>query len=392
MAEYIIRGGKPLYGEIAAQGSKNSAVAILMACITVRGVVILRRIPYVTDVLDCIQILRSLGARVEWLNDGGLLIDCTDLEYCMLSSDITRRIRASTYLMGSCLSRFGRCRLLEHGGCALGKRPIDIHLDVLRKIGMRENGDMLSLASPYGEAEFSRVTVGGTVNALLATVCGDGECIFTNCAKEPHVCDIVRFLNSCGANITGCGEDRLVVKGVKELIGCEFSLSGDMIEAGTYILAGAVTGGSVTVRGIIPDELASLGVVLSKMGFKIECLNDRVSVSGYGSYGVSVETGEYPFFPTDLHPQLVALMGSFYEEYSLRERVFGADRFAYLNELVKFGGRFEVIGDTVSIFGGKYSPSNVVATDLRGGAAMVIAALCANGESRVGKAEFIERG
>ena len=391
MAEFVIRGRKPLCGEIVVQGSKNSAVAILMACIVVKGRIVLWRVPFITDVINCIEILRGLGGKVEWSADGALRVDCRELEYKIPSRELTEKMRASTYLMGACLSRFGRCDALAFGGCSLGARPVDIHLEVLRKIGVESDSGALFLEDPCGVAEFSRVTVGGTVNAILAAVCGTGECVFKNCAKEPHVLDLIEFLRGCGAEIEGFGESEIRVKGVAELHGCEFVLSGDMIEAGTYLICGVATGGGVTVRGVSPFEMVALNQTFLEMGYRVECGVDSVSVTGVGHGGNVVATGEYPKFPTDLHPQIVALMGMIGGDI-LVENVFGSDRFSYVNELVKFGLKCHLEGSRVKVDGCGYRSAKVDATDLRGGAALVIAALCAEGESVVGRVEYIERG
>lgn len=394
MAEYIIRGGKPLYGTVRAQGSKNSAVAVLMACIAVKGEVVLRRVPYITDVVNCIEIIRYLGGTVRWLPNGSLSVDCSSLAYREIPLCFTGRIRASTYLMGACLNRFGVCPSLQAGGCSLGSRPVDLHIDALKALGAEfsTDGGLRMLRSPKGEYEFPLRTVGGTVNAIVASVCGKDTCILKNCAKEPHVCDLVRFLNACGADIKGEGTGRLRIRGVKELTGCGFTLSGDMIEAGTYLLAGAATGGRVTVTEVSSCELDTLCGTLCDMGMTVDKTDSSVSVRGGISKGGEVETGAYPLFPTDLHPQTVAFMGSVPFVSVLTESVFGADRFSYLSELGKQGLEYYSKGETVRIYGGRYRCARVNATDLRGGAANVIAALCAEGESIIGRAEYIERG
>ena len=394
MSKYIIRGGNPLVGTVEAQGSKNSAVAVLLACIAVKGKVVLHRVPYITDVLDCIEILRYLGGSVGWADDGALSVDCSEVECRSIPDSITGRIRASTYIMGAFINRFGWCPMLKSGGCSLGDRPIDLHIDALAALGAREcsDGGLKRYGSFNGRYDFSKITVGGTINTVVSAACGDGVCTLKNCAKEPHVCDIVRFLNTCGADIDGEGSDCLSIRGVSELHGCEFTLSGDMIEAGTYLIAGAATGGAVTVNGVSSRELESLCTVLSEMGLTVDVDDSSVSISGKIVRGVRVETGAYPLFPTDLHPQTVALMGNVPYESALCERVFGADRFRYLRELENQGLRYGIEGDTVTVFGGGYRAAEVGATDLRGGAANVIAALCADGVSTVGNAEYIERG
>jgi UDP-N-acetylglucosamine 1-carboxyvinyltransferase len=394
MSRYIIRGGKPLIGTVEAQGSKNSAVAILLACIAVRGRVVLRRVPYITDVLDCIEILRCLGGVVEWLPDRSLCVDCTEIEYKLIPADITGRIRASTYIMGAFINRFGRCPQLKSGGCSLGERPVDLHVDSLIALGatVSSDGGLNTGGALNGTYEFPKITVGGTVNSVIASACGCGRCVLKNCAKEPHVLDLIGFLNACGADIHSAESGVVTVCGVKALHGCEFTLSGDMIEAGTYLIAGAATGGTVTVNGICPDELESLCAVLNRMGIGVTFGEASVGVSGRIERGITVETGAYPLFPTDLHPQIVALMGSGPYGSSLRECVFGSDRFRYLSELGKQGLDYRVEGNLVTVRGRGYKASRVSATDLRGGAANVIAALCADGESIVGRAEFVERG
>ena len=394
MSEYVIKGGIPLCGTVEVQGSKNSAVAILMACIVVKGKVTLRRVPYISDVVRCIEILRYLGAVVEWHPDRTLSVDCSELEYVSISESLVGSIRASTYLMGACLNRFGRCHFLQGGGCSLGRRPVDLHVGALGAIGaeLMMDGAMYMRNSPNGSFRFPAVTVGGTINAVVAAACGNGRCLFENCAREPHVCDVVRFLNSCGADIRGMGSSVLEVRGVDSLKGCDFVLSGDMIEGGTYLLAGVATRGVVTVKSVNPRELGALCGVLDEAGVDVWIDGEAIGVSGEVKRGLRVETGEYPLFPTDLHPQTVALMGSVPYNSVLCERVFGCDRFGYLEQLGKQGLDYVIEGDRVSVFGGGYTSASVCATDLRGGAANVIAALCADGESTVRRAEFIERG
>ena len=394
MSKYIIRGGNPLVGTVEAQGSKNSAVAILLACIAVKDRVILRRVPYITDVLDCIEILRCLGGIVEWLDAGILSVDCTGIECGTVPEGIAGRIRASTYIMGAFINRFGWCPMLKSGGCSLGDRPVDLHVEAFVALGGRvcSDGGLKRYGSFNGRYDFSKITVGGTINTVIAAACGSGACMLKKCAKEPHVCDVIRFLNSCGADIVGEGSDCLSIRGVGDLHGCEFTISGDMIEAGTYLIAGAATRGAVTVDGICPRELESLCAVLSEMGLTVAVEDSSIRVFGEIVRGSRVETGAYPLFPTDLHPQIVALMGSTLYESALRERVFGADRFRYICELEKQGLRYGIEGDTVTVFGGGYRAAEVGATDLRGGAANVIAALCADGVSAVGNVEYIERG
>lgn len=394
MSSYVIRGGKPLFGAVEIQGSKNSAVAIILACIAVEGEVVLHRVPCITDVLDCIEIVRYVGGRVEWLSGSSLYINCVEVEYKEVPARITERIRASTYLMGAFLGRFGRCPLMKSGGCSLGERPIDLHMDVLGAIGARHGvtGELCLNRVSDAKYSFPRVTVGGTVNAIVAAACGCGECVLKKCAKEPHVCDVVRFLNECGADIEGVGSDCLVVRGVGKLRGCEFTLSGDMIEAGTYLLAGVATGGAVTVNGVCTQELSALCNALEYMGLYVEKNDLSIAVSGLAMRSASVETGEYPLFPTDLHPQMVAFMGCAPGCGFLRENVFGGDRFKYLTELGKQGLVYSVEGNGVTVRESEYVGAKAYATDLRGGAANVIAALRAEGESVIGNAEFVERG
>lgn len=394
MSAYVIRGGRPLFGVVEAQGSKNSAVAVLLACVAVRGEVVLHRVPFITDVTDCIEILRYLGGRVEWISKCSLSVNCSGVEYREVPIELTGRIRASTYLMGACLNRFGRCRLMRGGGCSLGERPVNLHIESLLALGasMGMDGELSTDGALNGRYVFPFVTVGGTVNAVVSTACGSGTCLLENCAREPHVCDVIRFLNACGADIRGVGTSFLTVSGVEKLVGCEYTLSGDMIEAGTYLAMGVATGGAVTVNGVSSYELESFCRTLSEMGVEISVTPDSVAASGVVKRSGRVETGAFPLFPTDLHPQTVAVMGGSFCESVLREKVFGVDRFKYLFQLERQGLKYRVEDDAVWVSGGGYRPAVVCATDLRGGVANVIAALCADGESVVRKAEYIERG
>ena len=394
MAKYVIRGGNPLSGTVEVQGSKNSAVAVLLACIAVRGEVVLRRVPDITDVVDCIGIIRYLGGRVAWLPGRSLSVDCSDIKYRTVPSALTGRMRASTYMMGAFLNRFGRCGMIRAGGCSLGSRPVDLHIGAMKSLGALVDrcGEICVNGGLNGEWVFPQVTVGGTINSVIASSRGEGVCVLKNCAKEPHVGDVVRFLNACGADIEGVDTDCLTVRGVNELCGCEFVLSGDMIEAGTYLLAGAATRGRVTVSGLEASQLDSFCDAIARMGVVVSKTRNSISVSGNALHGTVVETGVFPAFPTDLHPQMVAFMGSVCGESRLRETVFGGDRFAYLEGLGKQGLEYIRNADSVTVYGGGYHATAVRATDLRGGAANLIAALCAEGESNVEMAEYVERG
>ena len=298
--------------------------------------------------------------------------------------------------MGARLARFGRCSIPIAGGCDFGSRPIDIHLKVFEDMGAVCDGRIISFPKgrvSVGEVSFSRVTVGGTVNALIASALGSGKIVFHGCAIEPHVCDLARFLNACGAQIIGVGGGRTEVVGVAELHGCEFELSGDMIEAGTYLIMGAATRGRVRMEGVKAEELSSLSDLLERMGCGVRNGVGFVRVEALGDLNCAfVETGVYPGFPTDLHPQIAALMGTVRGSSGVTEAVYGASRFGYLDELRRFGVRFSVEGASVKIWGGRMTASDVKAPDLRGGAALLTAALCADGESRIRNGHFLERG
>lgn len=401
MRRYFIRGGRPLYGNVEAQGSKNSAVAVIMACIAVKGRVLLRRVPSISDVSDCISLIRCLGAEVERCGDGMLSIDCTELSHNGVPETLTSRLRASSYLMGAELSRFGSCRVPKLGGCALGARPIDLHLYAFSALGARSygEGEDGSIGFPDGvgvggKIVFPRITVGGTVNALLASVCATGETTLSNCAREPHICDLASFLSRCGAKIDGIGTSEMHVCGVEELHGCEFTLSGDMIEAGTYLIAGAASRGIVSVNGIKSVQLAALFEALGEMGAEVTVGRYGAAVNGRGPLrACHVQTEEYPGFPTDLHPPLAVMMSVASGESSMTEGIFSSARFKYLNGLMSMGMSASVEGDTVRIEGGgSLLSAEARATDLRGGAALVIAALCAEGVSVISGVEYIERG
>lgn len=400
MRRYHISGGKPLYGTVEVQGSKNSAVAVIMACIAVKGRVLLRRVPYISDVSDCLSAVRCHGGVAEWCGDGMLSVDCTDVRFVEVPRELTGKLRASAYLMGAQLSRFGICHIPRLGGCALGARPIDLHLYAFSELGARacaQDGHSICFPSGRGRGGhigFPKITVGGTVNALLASVCADGETIISNCAREPHVCDLVRFLSRCGADISGIGTSELRVRGVRELHGCEFTLSGDMIEAGTYLIAGAATRGIVGVYGVESDQLSSLLGVLGEMGAEVTVAYSGAAVNGKGGLrACRVKTEEYPGFPTDLHPPLAVLMGIAEGESVIREGIFSSSRFRYLEGLRAMGLSASVSGEEVRICGGAtLRPADVTATDLRGGAALTAAALCASGESVISGVEYIERG
>lgn len=398
MKSYIISGGRPLFGEINISGSKNSAVAVLMASLAVGDKVTLSGIPDISDVSDCISILKHLGCSVTLSERHTVNIDSSDACLSDIPSEISARMRASSYLMGAMLSRFGSCEGLSMGGCDFGSRPINYHLSALEKLGARYevSSNTLALYAPNGLKgsliEFPRPTVGGTVNAIIAASRASGTTVIKGAAREPHISDLSEFLNACGADIRGFGTDRITVKGVKKLHGASFRIRSDMIEAGTYLSMGLATGGKVRCNNAPVSELDAVINVLRCMGAVTETNGSSLTAYPEKLMRTYVRTAPYPEFPTDLHPQFTVLLSRASGTSVIDESIF-EHRFRYLEPLSRFGIKTEVKDGILLINGGTaLSPAVASCTDLRGGAALVSAALCANGKSRIDDIRYILRG
>ena len=400
MTKYVIRGGHPLHGEVEISGAKNAAVAILPAALLVDGVCRIENVPNISDVTMILGILRDLGAKVRMINPTTVELDCSHVHKQNVPYELARQIRASYYLIGALLGRFGRAEVPPPGGCDLGVRPIDQHLKGFSAMGTRiqvENG-FIHAAAPTGRLHGAQiyldvVSVGATMNILLAAALADGLTIIENAAKEPHIVDLANFLNSMGADIMGAGTDVIKVRGVKKLRGGVYSIIPDQIEAGTYMTAVAAAGGEVRINNIIPKHLDCITAKLVEMGVDVEEQDDAVLVRRDGPISrVNVKTMPYPGFPTDMQPQIAAVLCLAQGTSVLTEGVW-ENRYRYVDEFRRMGAHIQVDGKVAVIEGvEQLTGAPVHACDLRAGAAMVIAGLSAHGVTEVDGIYHIERG
>lgn len=399
MEKIVVNGGKPLCGRVEISGSKNAALPIIYACVLVRGKCILENIPSISDITYSFEILKGIGAKIRMLDRTTYEVDCTDVVSGSGPYELVRKIRGSYYLLGAEFGRFGHARVGLPGGCDFGVRPIDQHIKGFEALGgsVTTEGGYIEITSengPVGANIFFDVsTVGATINVMIAAATAEGVTVIENAAREPHIVDCANFLNTCGAKISGAGSDVIKIKGVSELHGCTYAIIPDMIEAGSFMVAAAATGGSVRIDNVIPKHLDSITAKLEEAGAVIEEFDDAVHVSRSGPLRkTSVKTLPYPGFPTDMHPQMSALLclaeGTSYINESIYE-----NRSRYVEELRRMGARIKVDGRMVIIEGGiPLSAAPVIATDLRGGIAVLIAALTCSGETEISEINLIERG
>ena len=399
MDRYIINGGKPLVGSVEISGMKNAAVAVLFACLLVNDTCTIENVPNIIDVSVALDILAGIGVKVKKVAKNTVELDSTHAVGGMSSYELVRKMRASYYLIGAELGRFGSAYVAYPGGCDFGVRPIDQHIK-----GFEALGATVDVEGGYVEANalgglrggniyFDVTTVGGTLNVILAAARSDGLTVIENAAREPHVVDVANFLNACGARISGAGTDTIKIRGVKQLHGCCYTIIPDMIEAGTYMLAAAATCGNLRIGGVIPKHLESVTAKLIEMGVDVVEEDDSVTVSRRGPLErVNIKTQPYPGFPTDMQPQICVLMCLASGVSYLNESVWD-NRFRYVSELKRMGARIKVNGKTAIIEGGKpLSAAALKACDLRAGAAMIIAGLAAPGTTSIDDVYYIERG
>jgi len=398
--KYVINGGATLRGEVEISGAKNAAVAIIPAALLVDGVCRIENIPQISDADMLLTILSHLGAQVRFLNKTTIEIDCTSVRCVDAPFDLTRKIRASYYLIGAMLGRFGRAKTTMPGGCNFGVRPIEQHIKGMTALGADvdvRNGFVYA-ETPDGKLHGARiyldkVSVGATMNIILAATLAHGRTIIENAAREPHIVDLANFLNSMGADIRGAGTDTVKVNGVEKLHGGSYTIIPDQIEAGTYMVAAAATGGEVLIRNVIPKHLECISAKLRETGTIIQENEDSVFVRGAKHLRrANVKTLPYPGFPTDMQPQMGSLLCLANGTSVITEGIYD-NRFKYVNELRKMGAEIQVDGRVAVIEGGQELSGAVVqACDLRAGAAMVIAGLCAKGTTIVEDVHYIERG
>ena len=387
-------------GEVEISGAKNAAVAIIPAALMVDGVCRIENIPQISDTDMLLTILKELGAKIRFINNSTIEIDCTDVRYQDAPYDLMRKIRASYYLIGAMLGRFGSAKTTMPGGCNFGVRPIDQHIKGMTALGADvdvKNGFVYADARDgrlHGARIYlDKVSVGATMNIMLAAVLAQGRTIIENAAREPHIVDLANFLNSMGADVRGAGTDTIKVNGVDKLHGGSYAIIPDQIEAGTYMVAAAATGGEVLVKNVIPRHLECISAKLRETGTIVQEYEDSVLVKGASTLRrVNIKTLPYPGFPTDMQPPMGALMCMAKGTSVITEGVYD-NRYKYTNELRKMGAEIQVDGRVAVIEGGKrLTGAPVHACDLRAGAAMVIAGMCATGTTVVEDVRFIERG
>ena len=398
MEKYIIRGGNKLQGEVSISGAKNAAVAILPAVILSDEPCIIENVPNISDIDITIKILLSMGAEVTMLNKSTLRIDPRRVHTPCVEYDLAKNMRASYYFLGSLLGKVGKARVSMPGGCDLGARPVDQHLKGFSSLGAEcsvDHGMIHAQADKLVGAHiyFDMVTVGATINVMLAAVKADGLTVIENAAKEPHIVDLANFLNSMGADIMGAGTDVIKIKGVKSLHGTQYSIIPDQIEAGTYMVAAAATNGNVLIKNVIPKHLESITAKLQKIGVRVEEYDDSVRVIGTGRLTkTNVKTLPHPGFPTDMQPQITTLLTLAEGTSIVTESIFD-NRFKYVDQLRRMGADISVDGRVAVIEGtGRLMGAPVRATDLRAGVALVIAGLAAVGTTEVEDIYHVERG
>ena len=381
MDKYIITGGHKLYGEVDISGAKNAAVAIIPAALMVDGVCRIENIPQISDADMLMSIIEAMGAKLKVINKNTVEIDCRNVRNCDAPYDKMRRIRASYYLIGAMLGRFGCAKTTMPGGCNFGVRPIDMHIKGMEAMGANvEIREGFVLANAKGgrlhgaKMYLDKVSVGATINIMIAAAMAEGKTVIENAAREPHIVDVANFLNSMGADVRGAGTDTIKVFGVEKLHGGTYTIIPDQIEAGTYMMAVAATGGEVRINNIIPKHLECISAKLVEMGVEVTEFEDSLLIRREGELRpTNVRTLPYPGFPTDMQPQISTALCMAKGSSVVTESVWN-NRYKYVDELRKMGAKIDVSGDIAMIEGVReLSGAPVAACDLRAGAAMVIA-------------------
>lgn len=399
LEKIIINGGNRLTGEVEISGAKNAVVAIIPATILAEDVCRIENIPNISDVSAMIKILRSLGAEIKMINKKTLEIDTTHVRTNVVGHDLSKLMRASYYFIGALLGRFNHAKVAMPGGCCFGVRPIDQHIKGFEALGskvtMEENAmvDVKAETLLGTSVYFDVVTVGATVNLMLAAVKAKGLTIIENAAKEPHIVDLANFLNSMGADVRGAGTDVIKIRGVDKLHGCEYAIIPDQIEAGTYMVAAAATQGDVLIKNVIPKHLESITAKLLECGVVVEEYDDSIRIySDCRPNHCSVKTMPHPGFPTDMQPQFAVLLSIARGNSMVSESVWD-NRFRYVDQLLRMGAKITVDGKSAFIEGvDPLKGAPVKADDLRAGAAMVIAGLVASGTTEIEEIHHIQRG
>ena len=401
MARYEIHGGNPLNGAVTISGAKNAVVAILPAALLVKGVCRIENVPDISDVRILLDIIEGMGAKVEKPEPGVVIIDSSGPISTSPNEELARKMRASYYLMGALLGRFGRAHVALPGGCNFASRPIDQHIKGFRMLGaeVEETEEYVNMEpGEYGlmgtRINLDMASVGATINLMLAATLIPGLTIIGNAAKEPHIVDLANFLNTMGARISGAGTDTVKIRGVNSLKGGTYAVIPDQIEAGTYMAAVAAAGGNVLVQNVIPKHMECIYSKLQEMGAKVIIYDEAIRVISKGRlHRAVVKTRPYPGFPTDMQAQICVCMALAEGNSRLTESVYETRFFGYCSELQSMGANIEINGKTASVTGvEKLRGAEVEAHDLRAGAALVIAGLSAEGVTTVRNIHFIERG
>ena len=398
MEKYVIKGGVPLVGEVEIGGAKNAALAILAAATMTDETVLIENVPDVRDTNVMIQAMESIGVIVERIDRHTVKINASNIRIQTIDDESIKKIRASYYLIGALLGKYNEAEVALPGGCNIGSRPIDLHIKGFRALGAKveiSHGIIIAKAEKLhsGHIYLDKVSVGATINVMMAAVLAEGRTIIENAAKEPHVVDVANFLNRMGASVRGAGTDVIRIKGVPKLHGTDYAIIPDQIEAGTFMFAAAITKGDVTVKNVIPKHLESISSKLLEIGCEIEESDEAVRVVASKRLGhTHVNTLPYPGFPTDMQPQITVALGLSKGTSIVTESLF-ENRFRYVDELTRMGANIKVEGSVAIIDGvDKYSGASISAPDLRAGAALVLAGLAAEGYTTVEDIKYIERG
>ncbi len=398
MEQYAIRGGNPLVGEVEIGGAKNAALPILVAAVMANEPVLIENMPDVRDTNVLLEAMLEIGASVDRIDRHTVRINGAGIKSVKVDGEYVKKIRASYYFLGALLGKYKEASVVLPGGCNIGSRPIDQHLKGFRALGASTEVEYGAISAKADNLSGSHiymdvVSVGATINVMMAAAMAEGKTIIENAAKEPHVVDLANFLNSMGANIKGAGTDVIRIKGVPCLHGTEYAIIPDQIEAGTFMFAAAITKGDVTVKNVIPKHLESISAKLLEIGCEVKESDDAVRVvASKPLKSTHVKTLPYPGFPTDMQPQIAVALGLSGGTSIVTESIF-ENRFKYVDELTKMGGNVKVEGNTAIIVGvSKYTAANIVAPDLRAGAALVMAGLAADGFTMVEDIHYIERG
>ena len=398
MEKFVIRGGNPLQGDVNIGGAKNAAVAILPATILAADKCLIENLPCISDVMASLQILSELGASIRMVSRSTYEIDTTHIDCTEVSNELSRQMRASYYFLGALLGRFGSGQVAMPGGCNLGPRPIDQHLKAFTALGAQDSVEygQIHVKAEHltgGHVFFDTVSVGATMNAMLAAVLAEGTTVLENVAREPHIVDLANCLNMMGADVRGAGTDVIKIHGVSKLHGCNYSIIPDQIEAGSYMVAAAITKGDVTLHNVIPKHLEPITAKLRAAGCEIQEFDDALRIRRTGALNpLKVKTMPHPGFPTDMQPLMTALL-SLAEGTSIVTEGIWENRFRYVDELIHMGANIQVDGQVAVIEGvPELLAAPLRASDLRAGAALVVAALAANGTSEIEEIAHIERG